>query len=104
MKDFTRRDTRARHQRSQSVAEEEPPIIEGFLEKRNGEVLIQLAQERQEQANVEFFECKKGLRFMALFDDFDDSQAIKNAKGDLMVSKQRGRSRLVKAKRLGDVT
>ena len=108
MKDFSRRDTRARHQRSHSVAEEEPPIIEGFLEKRNGEVLIQLAQERQEQqqlqANIEFFECKKGLRFMALFDDFDDNQAFKTAKGDWMVSTQRGRSRLVKAKRLGDVT
>ena len=41
---------------------------------------------------------------MALFDDFDDNQAFKTAKGDWMVSTQRGKSRLVKAKRLGDVT
>ena len=108
MKNFSRRDNCARHQRSHSVAEEKPPIIEGFLEKRYGEVRTQLAQEGQEekqlQANIEFFECKKELLFMALFDDFQDNRAFKTVKGDWMVSTQRGRRRLVKAKRFGDVT
>ena len=68
----------------------------------------QLAQKGQEQlqlqANIEFFECKKGLLFIALFDDFKDNRAFKTVKGDWMVSTQRGRSRLVKAKHLGDLT
>ena len=105
LKEFSLRDTCARHQRSHSVAEEEPPIIEGFLEKRNGEALAQLAQEEQQlQANIEFFECKKGLLFMALFDDFQENRAFKTVKGDWMVSTQRGRSRLAKAKRFAEVT
>ena len=108
LKDLSRRDDCARHQRSHSVAEEKPPIIEGFLEKRYGEARTQLAQggqeEKQLQANIEFFECKKELLFMALFDDFKDNRAFKTVKGDWMVSTQRGRSRLVKANRLGDVT
>ena len=41
---------------------------------------------------------------MALFDDFKDNRAFKTVKGDWMVSTQRGRSRLVKAKHLGDLT
>jgi len=72
LKDFSRRDTCTRYQRSPSVADEEPSIIEGILEKRIGEAPKQLAQEGQEQrqlqANIEFFECKKGLLFMTLFD------------------------------------
>ena len=68
----------------------------------------QLAQKGQEQlqlqANIEFFECKKGLLFIALFDDFKDNRAFKTVKGDWMVSTQRGRSRLVKAKHFGDLT
>ena len=65
LKDFSRRDACAGYQRSHSVAEEKPPIIEVFLEKRYGEARTQLAQEGQEakqlQANTEFFECKKNL-------------------------------------------
>ena len=89
MKDFTRRDTCAGYQRSHSVAEEKPPIIEGFLEKRYGEARTQLAQEGQEekqlQANTEFFECKKELLFMTVFDGFQDNIGLKNDRGDWMV-------------------
>ena len=89
LKDFSQRNTCAGYQRSHSVAEEKPPIIEGFLEKRYGEARTQLTQEGQEekqlQANIEFFECKKELLFMAVFDDFQDNRAFTIGRGDWKV-------------------
>ena len=52
--------------------------------------------------NFEYFECKKGLQFMALFDDFKDGRAFKNVKGDYAVLTRRNRES--RAKKFGDNT
>ena len=52
--------------------------------------------------NFEYFDCKKGLQFMALFDDFKDGRAFKNAKGDYVVLTRRNRES--RAKKFGDIT
>ena len=52
--------------------------------------------------NFEYFACKKGLQFMALFDDFKDGRAFKNVKGDYVVLTRRNRES--RAKKFGDNT
>ena len=54
------------------------------------------------EANVEFFDCKKGLPFKALFDDFKDKRAFQTDKGEWKVKVRR--NRLSKAKQFGGIT
>ena len=54
------------------------------------------------EANVEFFDCKKGLPFKALFDDFKDKRAFQTDKGEWKVKVRR--NRLSRAKRFGGIT
>ena len=101
LKAFGRRDHYNRHQRSHCIEAQ----VGNFLEKTNLEVsesLFDSVYQSQKQQNVEFFLCKKELRFMALFDDFADNRAFKTTDGCWKVSTRR--NRLSNAKRFGEVT